>query len=77
MMYLHGADVSSVLVAVLLSDLLCISTLVRACAPSPVYACSWDHHTEFAVGLDWSMLAEGLLASAGWDQQVVIWHQAE
>lgn len=26
----------------------------------------WDHHTEFAVGLDWSTLVEGLLAR--WDR---------
>lgn len=25
----------------------------------------WDHHTEFAVGLDWSTLVEGLLARCG------------
>ena len=35
----------------------------------------WDHHTEFAVGLDWSSLHEGLLASCGWDQMVWTWHQ--
>lgn len=34
----------------------------------------WGHHTEFAVGLDWSVLKEGLLASAGWDETVGIWH---
>lgn len=36
--------------------------------------CSWDHHTEFAVGLDWSVLEAGVLASAGWDEQVAVWH---
>ena len=34
----------------------------------------WDHHTEFAVGLDWSTLSEGMLASAGWDGQAFVWH---
>eukprot|EP00983_Pelagomonas_calceolata_P121805 1160836-Pelagomonas_calceolata.AAC.6 len=38
---------------------------------------SWDHHTEFAVGLDWSVLREGLIASAGWDQSVAVWHMSE
>ena len=33
----------------------------------------WDHHTEFAVGLDWSALVEGRLASAGWDGAVWAW----
>ena len=33
----------------------------------------WDHHTEFAVGLDWSTLVEGRLASAGWDGAVWAW----
>jgi len=34
----------------------------------------WEHHTEFAVGLDASSLVDGLLASAGWDETVHIWH---
>ena len=38
---------------------------------------SWEHHTEFAVGLDFSVLREGLMASAGWDESVWLWHQAE
>lgn len=40
-------------------------------------ACSWDHHSEFAVGLDWSVLREGILASAGWDQSVAVWHMLD
>lgn len=35
----------------------------------------FDHHTEFAVGLDWSMFVEGLLASTGWDEMVYVWHR--
>lgn len=35
----------------------------------------WDHHSEFAVGLDWSVLTEGMLASCGWDEMTFIWHQ--
>ena len=31
------------------------------------------HHTEFAVGLDFSVLSEGLVASAGWDEAVYVW----
>lgn len=38
---------------------------------------SWEHHSEFAVGLDFSMLREGLMASAGWDESVWLWHQNE
>ena len=33
----------------------------------------WGHHTEFVVGLDWSVLREGVLASGGWDEQVAVW----
>jgi peroxin-7 len=33
----------------------------------------WDQHTEFAVGLDWSTLVEGRIASAGWDGAVWAW----
>ncbi|KAK9132128.1 hypothetical protein Scep_011656 [Stephania cephalantha] len=33
----------------------------------------YEQHTEFAVGLDMSVLVEGLLASAGWDQLVYVW----
>ncbi|KAG2487673.1 hypothetical protein HYH03_013674 [Edaphochlamys debaryana] len=36
---------------------------------------SWDHHTEFAVGLDFSTLRDGLVASAGWDESVWVWDQ--
>ncbi|KAL2938830.1 Peroxisome biogenesis protein 7 [Bienertia sinuspersici] len=33
----------------------------------------YDHHTEFAVGIDMSVLVEGLLASTGWDETVYVW----
>ena len=36
----------------------------------------WDHHTEFAVGLDLSALAEGVMASVGWDEMAFVWHQS-
>jgi peroxin-7 len=35
----------------------------------------WDHHSEFAVGLDWSVLSEGMLASCGWDEMTFVWPQ--
>ena len=35
----------------------------------------WDHHTEFAVGLDFSSLSEGMLASTGWDELTYFWNQ--
>lgn len=37
----------------------------------------WDHHTEFAVGLDFSSLSEGMLASTGWDEMTYFWNQRE
>ena len=43
-------------------------------APEDAQLRVWDHHTEFAVGLDWSTLAEGLLASCGWDEMTFTWH---
>ncbi|KAL3145040.1 hypothetical protein ABBQ32_003532 [Trebouxia sp. C0010 RCD-2024] len=36
---------------------------------------TWDHHSEFAVGLDFSTLAEGMLASTGWDEWTFLWNQ--
>ena len=44
-------------------------------APEDSLLAVWDHHTEFAVGLDFSALSEGMLASAGWDEMVCVWHQ--
>lgn len=29
------------------------------------------------VGLDFSVLTEGLLASAGWDDTTWVWHQSQ
>lgn len=37
----------------------------------------WDHHTEFAVGLDCSVLTEGVVTSCGWDEMVYVWHRDE
>lgn len=34
----------------------------------------YDHHTEFAVGIDFSNFHKGLVASTGWDRQVAVWH---
>jgi len=34
----------------------------------------WQHHSEFAVGLDMSVLVDGLVASAGWDELVFAWN---
>lgn len=42
-------------------------------APEDALARLWDHHTEFAVGLDWSTLNEGMLASCGWDEMTYVW----
>ncbi|KAK3255722.1 peroxisomal targeting signal 2 receptor [Cymbomonas tetramitiformis] len=35
----------------------------------------FDHHTEFAIGLDVSSLVEGMVASTGWDAMVYVWNQ--
>jgi peroxin-7 len=42
-------------------------------APEDAVRGVWDHHTEFAVGLDWCTLAEGRIASCGWDAQTCVW----
>lgn len=44
-------------------------------APEDALLRVWDHHTEFVLGLDFSTLQEGLLASTGWDGRVFVWHQ--
>ena len=46
-------------------------------APEDALLRMWDHHSEFAVGLDFSVLTEGLLASAGWDDTTWVWHQSQ
>lgn len=45
-------------------------------APEEALIRVWDHHTEFAVGLDWSSLSEGLIASCGWDGMTWVWPSA-
>jgi peroxin-7 len=32
-----------------------------------------DRHTEFVVGVAWSLYEEGTLASCSWDQEVHLW----
>ena len=44
-------------------------------APEDALLAVWDHHTEFAVGLDFSSLSEGMLASAGWDEMAFVWNR--
>ena len=43
----------------------------RGVQPSPLLR-QWRHHTEFAVGLDVSVLNRGELASCGWDSSVQV-----
>ncbi|GAA6014055.1 hypothetical protein JCM10207_000221 [Rhodosporidiobolus poonsookiae] len=33
----------------------------------------WDRHSEFVVGVAWSLFEEGVVASCGWDQEVHLW----
>lgn len=42
-------------------------------APEDALIRSWDHHTEFAIGVDFSLQREGLMASTGWDEFVCVW----
>ena len=44
-------------------------------APGEPLLQRWAHHTEFAVGLDLSVLQEGMWASTGWDELVYVWNQ--
>lgn len=46
-------------------------------APEDAQLKVWDHHAEFAVGLDWSTLVDGLLASCGWDEMIYCWHHSQ
>jgi peroxin-7 len=42
-------------------------------APEDALIRSWDHHTEFAIGVDFSLQRESLMASTGWDEFVCVW----
>lgn len=33
----------------------------------------YDAHTEFVVGLGWSLFQEGIVASTAWDMSVHLW----
>lgn len=44
-------------------------------APQGMPMRTWDHHTEFVVGVDFSTLRDGLIASAGWDESAWVWDQ--
>lgn len=35
---------------------------------------TWDHHTEFAIGIDFSIHEPGVVGSVGWDGQLYMWH---
>ena len=44
-----------------------------AAAPGEPLMKIWNHHTEFAVGLDFSTLVRGRMASCGWDDAAFVW----
>lgn len=46
--------------------------LLTAAAPARRYT----HHSEFVVGLEWSLFEEGVAASCGWDSSLVCWRTA-
>ena len=35
----------------------------------------YAHHTEFVVGVEWSLFEEGMIASCGWDASLHLWHR--
>ncbi len=37
----------------------------------------WGHHTEFAVGVNFSTLVPGLLGSTGWDEMCYVFREDE
>ncbi|KAK4770814.1 hypothetical protein SAY87_031346 [Trapa incisa] len=59
-------------------------SLMASCSYNMI-VCLWDymvedalvgrygHRTEFVVGVDMSVLVEGLLVSTGWDELVYVW----
>ena len=44
-----------------------------AAAPGEPLLKVWGHHSEFAVGLDFSTLVRGRMASCGWDDAAFVW----
>lgn len=34
----------------------------------------FDHHSEFVLGVDWSLFEENVLATASWDRTVCVWN---
>lgn len=34
----------------------------------------FDHHTEFVLGVDWSLFEENLLATTAWDRTTCVWN---
>lgn len=44
-----------------------------AAAPGEPLLKVWNHHSEFAVGLDFSTLVRGRMASCGWDDAAFVW----
>jgi peroxin-7 len=44
-----------------------------AAAPGEPLLKIWNHHSEFAVGLDFSTLVRGRMASCGWDDAAFVW----
>ena len=50
----------------------CLWDLVQSAArPQQQY----NQHSEFVVGLEWSMFDEGVVASCGWDNMLHVWHK--
>ena len=42
-------------------------------APEDCLVARLEQHTEFVLGVDYSTLVDGLMASTGWDESVFVW----
>ena len=46
---------------------------VKVWAGLSQHATSFEHHSEFVIGLDWSNFRRDVIASVGWDRVVAVW----
>lgn len=54
----------------------CVALKRAPQSPDPLRL-SCDHHTEFVVGVDYSLFEPGLIASCAWDRYVCAWNLAD
>ena len=46
-----------------------------AAPPHAAVVAQFNHHTEFVVGVEWSLFEEGLIGSCAWDGLMYVWHR--